>query len=243
VKHLTFALLLTTPSAFAADVPALMNQLVGLRAELETANRELETDLKQKQSELDLWTQKKLELEGQVQKESMRKMQLDEKIARLEARVRREGKQNPQALPQFNKWLEQAQSWVESSLPFRHEQRLATLHTLKERAARGLESLEGLTSELWLFLETEMKMAGDNEFRITDAPGGKAEVARLGFFAMITKTSDDKLQRAVFRDGKWTMDTLSGSDRESAVRLISNMKSKKDSGLYQLPLEGGKEQL
>jgi hypothetical protein len=221
----------------------MMNQLVSLRSDLETSNRELEADLKQKQAELDLWTQKKLELEGQVQKESLRKMQIDEKISRLESRVKREGKMNPKALPTFNQWLAKAHDWVQSSLPFRTEQRLAALDALKERAARGHESLESLTSELWLFLESEMKMASDNEFRLTEVGGGKAEVARLGFFALFAKTPDGKVQKAQLHDGKWAMSTLSGSDQDNALRLINNMKSKKDSGLYQLPLESGKERL
>ncbi len=225
-----------TPTVALADIPALMNKLVALRADLETANREMESELKILQADLELWTTKRLELEGQMQKESLRKLQLDEKVQRLANRVKIESKVNPQAKVELKRWLTEAEAWVESSLPFRKSARLEVIQNLRERADRGLESPEILSAELWQFYESDMKLASDNEYRITDfADIGKAEVARLGLYTLFAKSADGAVRQAVFENGQWAMRDLSDDNKANAERLLNNMKGKRDSGLYNLP--------
>ncbi len=228
--------LILAPVAAQADIPAMMTKIVQLRAELETSNRELEAELKTKQAELDLWTQKRLELEGQLQKESLRRLQLEEKTKRLAARVKAEAKADPKAKAELLRWLAQAENWVRSSLPFRRGPRGEAVQNLRERAERGLESPETLSSELWQFYESEMKLALDNEYRITEVEDvGKAEVARLGLYTLFAKSTDGSLRQAVLENGVWSMKPLADGDRADAERLLQNLKGKKDQGLYVLP--------
>ena len=231
---------LLSPVFAQADTAQMMKDLVKMRAELETMNREMESLQKEKQNELELWTNKKLELEASVQKEHLRKLQLDEKISRLAQRVKSERKANPEAKTLFLTWLDKAHVWVNESLPYRKAQRLAVLASLNERGNRSLESYEVLSSELWMFYESELKMATDNEFRIVeveiDEVPKKAEVARLGLYAMFSRTPDGVLRQSIFENGRWITSVLEAGRESDVVRLLTNMKAKKETGFYQLPL-------
>jgi hypothetical protein len=230
-----------------AEVPALMKDIVALRAELETISRENESLQKEKSAELDLWVQKKLELEGLVQKETLRQLQLKEKAKLLGSKVKVEAKANPEGKAELLAWIANAQNWVQHSIPFRQNHRLAVLKSIEERTQAGLESVELLSAELWRFYEDEFKMAADNEYRITEAPatggGKKAEVARLGLVAMYSRADDGTVEVHKKVEGKWLAQKLSAAESIEAVRLLDNLKAKKDSGLYSLPLSAGKEAL
>lgn len=233
LKVLCFALLLPATTA-QADIPAMMTKIVNLRSDLESSNRELESELKTRQAELDLWLQKRLELEGSLQKETLRKLQLDEKVKRLASRVRVESKSDPKAHAALLQWLSQAESWVKSSLPFRRGPRGEVVQSLRERAERRLESPEVLSSELWQFYESEMKLALDNEYRIVEVEDvGKAEVARLGLYTLFAKATDGTIKQAVFEKGAWSMKMV--EDKSEAERLLQNLKAKREQGLYTIP--------
>lgn len=232
---------LLLPMTGRADPQDLAGRIVHLRSELEGMSREMESEQREGQSALDLWVQKKAELQAALQKEKLRRLQLEEKIKRVSERVRIEGRRDPAARAYLKAWLDEARAWVQNSLPFRREIRLATLDDLSARAAGGLESPEVLVAELWQFYEAEMRMAGDNEYRIMDLPlalaGRKGEVVRLGMFALYARLPNGQITRAVRdSDGRWAMAAVptSGPPAESADRLFANFKNKRDSGLYYL---------
>jgi len=227
-----------------AEVSSLTSQLVALRAQLETLSREVETLSKERQAEVDLWTQKRMELEGSLHKERLRAMQLDEKISRNSARIRNENRGKTVVQGPLLKWIEATEKRVESSLPVRREERLAALEQLRERTLAGVESHEVLAGELWQTLEAELKMASSHEYRIEslflDGPGGesmKAELARIGINAAYAATPDGRVFSARVIKDNWAWLPLEKAEElGEAKRLIGNLKKKKDSGLYHLNL-------
>jgi len=239
MKHLILFLIGTANLNAAAGVPELMKGLVDIRADLETLNREIESAQKEHQAELDLWLQKKLELESSLQREQLRRLQLSEKTNRLALRVKSDSKTNPQAKNRLLAWIAEGRKWVDASLPFRREHRLETLNALQQRAERGLESIESLAAELWLFYEGEFKMAGENEFKIID----NKEVVRLGWAAMYSRDAQEQIHQAIFADGEWISQPAPDANREDLRRLFQNMKAKKKSGLYNLSLAAAKDVL
>jgi hypothetical protein len=232
------------PPVVGAEVSSATSQVVALRAQLETLSREVEALSKERQAEVDLWTQKRMELEGSLQKERLRGMQLDEKILRNSARIRNENRGKTVIQGPLLKWIEVAEKRVKSSLPVRRVERLAALEQLRERALAGVESHEVLAGELWQTLETELKMASSHEYRIEslflDGSGGeatKAELARIGINAAFAATPDGRVFSARMNRGNWAWLPIEKAEElGEAKRLIGNFKKKKDSGLYQLNL-------
>lgn len=235
------------PLGSAADISSLMKQIVDLRADLEILSQDVDQNSKEKQAQVDLWLQKKSELQASLQKEQLRSLQIAEKIKALASRIKIQDQKDPKSQEQLAKWIGNAETWVRTSLPYRRESRITTLLDLKKRSQRGLESQESLAAELWQFYENELKMSGDNEFRIveiqTSSGPQKAEVARLGLYTMYAALPNGQVKQSVLNGGTWTLQDLEGEDLQSAVRLLNNLKAKKESGLYRMPRNQGTEKL
>jgi hypothetical protein len=235
------------PRVLAGDISTLMKQLVDFRGELETLSLEVDQVAKERQAQVDLWNQKKTELQSALQKEQFRRLQITEKTKALASRIKIHEQGDPKSQGLLVKWIKRAETWVENSLPYRREIRLKTLAELKRRGQLGLESQESLVAELWRFFESELKMSGDNEFRIVDVQTSsglrKAEVARLGLYSMYAAFPDGQVKQATVRDKVWSLHDLEGEERANALRLLTNLKAKRESGLYRLPIMQGTERL
>jgi hypothetical protein len=219
----------------------LVQRLTQTRADLETLSKESDSLQREKQADLDQWTQRKTEMEAQVQREKLRQMQIAEKLKRLESRVRVSGKSDPQAQKKLLGWISTFEKSVAQTIPFNLDNRLETLSRLKVRVNRDHEAMEFLLADFWSFVETELKLAQTNEYRIVDVEIAgkkrKCEVARLGLVALFVVTPEGKTLKAAHGATGWTwQDINSSSEQNSIISLVNNLKNKNDSGLYQLPM-------
>lgn len=223
-----------------AETPKILNDLVSIRAEIEILSNELEASKKEKQAELDMWTQKRLEIESNLQKEKLRQVQIEEKKLRHFSFAKAHEKTKPQGKLQLRDAIREAKKWVEVSLPFSKEQRRARLESLESRLERGIESPETLGAELWAFYESEIKLGTKNEFRIIDFdfPRGreKVEAVRLGYYTMFIRQVDGEMKEVVKGDRGWVTNALSKRQKQEVVRLMEDLKQKRRSGVYSLPL-------
>jgi alpha-L-arabinofuranosidase len=117
------------------------------------------------------------------------------------------------------------------------------VESFKTRLASELESLENLSAEVWAFIETEMKSGLETEYRVTEVETSrgleKAEVVRLGHYAMFAALPKGEVQEAHRAAESWTMKPVeSDSRKQEVLRLINNVKSKRKSGLYSDQLFG-----
>lgn len=221
-----------------------VEKLTQTRAEVETLSQEIDSLQREKQADLEQWTQRKTELEAQMQKEQLRSLQIGEKLKRLESRVKLQGKTDPQAQKRLLSWIERFETWVPSTIPFLHESRQDSLKNLKQRAQKAQEPIEFVMADFWSFVETEIKLAQSNEYKIVDIQLAgiqkKCEVARLGLQSLFVVTPDKKILKAVRDAGSWKWkDIESGEDQNSILLLVQNLKNKNGSGYYHLPVDLG----
>jgi hypothetical protein len=239
MEKILIALFMMNNLAFA-ETPKILSDLVSLRSEIEILSSELETSQKEKQTELDMWMQKRLEIESNLQKEKMRHVQIAEKMLRYSSLTKAHEKVEPQGKSQLLGAIREAKTWVDASLPFSKEQRKARLESLESRLESGMESPEILGAELWAFYESEIKLGTQNEFRIIDFdfPQGreKVEAVRLGLYAMFIRQVDGEMKRIVKGENAWVTNALSRKQEQEVVRLMEDLKQKRKSGVYFLPL-------
>lgn len=224
---------------------SLVQRLTQTRADLEALSKESDSLQREKQSDLDQWTQRKAESEAQVVREKTREMQITEKLKRLEARVKVSGKADPQAQKKLRSWIESFETMVAASIPFQREARLQSLSRLKERVAKNHEPMEFIFADFWSFLESELKLAQTNEYKIVDVDISgktkKCEVARLGLLSLFVVTPGGQTLKATKVGGEWKWrDVESSTEQISIQNLVKNLKNKMDSGIYQLPVNAEK---
>ena len=242
MKFLTFVITFLTLSVASADSwEGLVKKLTETRADIESLAKEADSVQREKQADLDQWVQRKTEAEAQVDREKLRRLQMTEKLKRLESRVRVSGKSDPQAQKKLLGWISRFDGSVQDSIPFNRDTRLQTLRRLRERAERGQEPMEFVFADFWNFAESELKMAQSNEYKVVDVELGgkkrKCEVARLGLMALFVVTPDGKTLKAVRGASGWTwQDIETAPEQDSILTLVKNLKNKNDTGLYRLPV-------
>lgn len=242
MKILLFAVVSLTISQSHADSwEALVTRLTQTRADLETLSKEAESIAREKQTDLDQWSQRRAEAEGHVQREKMRHLQMSEKLKSLEGRVKVSGKADPQAQKKLLTWIQSFEESVVATIPFSRDNRLKSLENLRERLAKNHEPVEFIFADFWAFVELELKLAQTNEYRIVDVviagQKRKCEVARLGLMALFVVTPKGQTLKATKEGGQWKWkDIESSAEQSSVISLINNLKKKNDSGIYQLPM-------
>ncbi len=232
----------TMASASAATWEAFVGKLMQTRTEVETLSQEIDSLQREKQAYLEQWTQRKTDLESQVQKEQLRTLQLAEKTKRLESRVKIQAKTDPLAQKKLLSWIERFEVLVASTIPFLQDTRQVQIKNLKIRVQKAQEPLEFIFSDFWSFVENEMKLAQSNEYKVVDITLNgqlrKCEVARLGLQSLFVVTPDKKVLKAFKEAGVWKWkDVESSADQISVLSLVQNLKNKNGSGYYQLPID------
>lgn len=238
---LILSLIVSYSEAHADSWDSLVKGLTSNRAEIETLSKEIDSIQREKQADLDQWVMRKTELQAQVEKEKLRQLQLDEKLKRLQSRVKNDSKTDPQAQKKLIHWIASFKSTVKDSIPFAQTERLETLERLEARVKKAHEPMEYILADLWAFIEDELKLASSNEYKIIDIKINnkkrKSEVARLGLMSLFAVTPDGKIYKASKTDNKWVWsDIHSGKEQESVLALVKNLKNKNETGIYQLPI-------
>jgi Protein of unknown function (DUF3450) len=235
-------LMIVSFSVKAATWENFVEKLTQTRSEVETLSQEIDSLQREKQADLEQWTQRKTELESQMQKEQLRSLQLAEKLKRLESRVKIQAKTNPDAQKKLLAWIERFEVWIPATIPFLHESRQTQLKNLKIRLQKAQEPVEFIFADFWAFVENEIKLAQSNEYKIVDITLNgqvrKCEVARLGLQSLFVVTPDKGVLKASKEAGVWKWkDIESNEDQTSIMSLVKNLKNKNGSGYYQLPID------
>ncbi|MBY0315138.1 MAG: hypothetical protein K2Q26_06440 [Bdellovibrionales bacterium] len=232
-----------TLSLASANWQVMVQQVTQLRGELETLQKETEALQKEKQVELEQWSQRRQEATQGLDREKMRSLQIHEKLKRLQAKVKHQGKVDPKSSQRVLGWIEATERSVQGTLPFQIERRTGELTKLKERVQKGYEPMEFIVADLWAFIESEMKLTQTNEYRILTLKlknqDQKVEVARLGMQWMFAKTTQGEIFALKKKASGWEWAPIEETDQQSSVLLlVQDLRNKNDSGYYQLPRTG-----
>lgn len=232
--------------SFASQWEKMVDQITKMRIEIEVLSKQVDTSAKKENANIDLWSQKKTELEAQLAREQMREKQIHEKIKRLETRVKMDPKMDIHGKKKILNWLSAYETTLAGSAPFHIEKRLETLKSLRQRLDIGHESQEFILADFWLFLESEMKLSQTNDYRIVDVTINgqrkKCEVARLGLQSLFVVTPTGQVLQAVNNGKQWIwVDIEATESKNSVLSLVKNLKNKNTSGYYLLPLSAPQE--
>jgi hypothetical protein len=235
-------LILSVQMSFANNWEKMVDQITKTRAEIEVLAKQTDVVAKREQAEIDLWSQKKTEVESQLAREKMRQKQIQEKLKRLEARIKIDPKADPNGKKKLFDWIAAYETTISATVPFNIEKRMASLADLKNRLSIGHEPHEYILSDFWSFLDSEMKLVQSNDYRIVDVmidgKSKKCEVARLGLQALFVVTPTGQVLRASNNGSKWIwLDVDAEEQKSSVLNLVKNLKNKNTSGYYLLPLD------
>lgn len=222
------------------DTQALANKVIELRKEVELLNDEYKAEREKVLSELKSLSIQKAELASNIRNEEIRKKQLTEKIKKLKTELEQSSVESKELEPIVLAAMNDLQSWVESSLPFKSKERLASINELKTRIQQKEISIIKAANQLWSLIEDEKRLAKETSLHKQSLPiDGKmqlCEVAKVGMFFLYFKAENGAIGMAVKDKGQWTFQSFQNqSQKQQTLAFFESLKKQIRQGFFEIP--------
>lgn len=226
-----------------ADQEALNNlaqELVVLRAEIETLNAELTDLTEQHRATMSSLAAQKGELEASKRREDLRVEELEKDLATNRERAEQAGLATEALIPVANDAIAALKSHVASGLPFKQAERTAAIEEIEDQLNTEALSPARVVNRLWRFYEDELRLARENGLYSQtielDGEPVLADVAKLGVMAMYFATPDGRMGYAAHSDQGWRfVEADGGGERQQIRALFDALEKQIRTGLFELP--------
>lgn len=228
------------PGADSNHLEALAEELVRIRGEVESLNADLNRKQEQHRNEMSSLAAQKGDLEATLRREQLRVDQLQEDLERNRERAEQAGIAGESLVPVAEDAIASLRSHIETSLPFKPQERLAALDEIQTRLETGALAPPRAINRLWGFYEDELRLTRENGLysQVITLNGEQvlADVARLGTVAMYFKTRDGEVGQARRSGDDWQFARL--DDRASVQRidaLFESLQKQIRTGFFEVP--------
>lgn len=241
----TFAVGASVPARAADDATKLAEALIALRSEVEALHDELDTDKRQHKDRMRSLAQRRMELEGEVQRKELEMKKLLQAVERSREDEARASSQANALRPIVAKMIDELEAHVDASLPFKREERLVELTEIDKKLASGASSAPRALNQLWTYIEDELRLSRENGMfsQVVTIDGNEqlAEVVRLGMVMLFFETKDARRGFAVRDEGAWSYQQVDGLAAKHIEALFDAFEKQVRTGYFEVPnaLQGG----
>ncbi|MDT8408920.1 MAG: DUF3450 family protein [Wenzhouxiangellaceae bacterium] len=219
---------------------ALAEELVGLRGQVESLNTDLNRLQERHRAEMNSLAAQKGDLEATRRREMLRIRQLEQDLADNRERAARAGVAGEALMPVAARIIASLQKHIESSFPFKIDERLKGLAEIRSQLESGATEPPRVINRLWRFYEDELRLTRDNGLysQVIPIDGREvlADIAKIGAIAMYFQTRDGRLGHAVRNGDDWRFEvSQSAGDRQQIAALFDSLKKQIRTGYFELP--------
>jgi hypothetical protein len=213
-----------------------------LRQKVEQLAAQVETVQKEQQSLLDVYLQRRQEVQALILREKFRGDQLKAQKVRLGEALKKnrlDAAGAPKAPDWYPPMLARLELAVARGLPL--GEALNEADKIRGTLASGKTTVEMALIQTWFLLESNLKKRTTTEFMLTPVrlndEGQPAEVVRLGDLLAYVRTADGKYGMLTRQaEAKWKLQEFTDKgEREQIEKLLAQFKTNQKTGLYQLP--------
>lgn len=223
-----------------ADSSQMVKDIVNLRAEIDQLNSQIDDLRNRIKMENRNFQTRKAELMASLDRENLRLRELQQEIEKKKQQLAQKGSKNTEITPAVIDGIDLLSAYVENSLPFKKQDRLNQLSTLKKNLQEGSILPDKAANQLWAMYEDEIRLARENGIhKDTVMINGKpyiVDVAKVGMMGMFFKTGDGRYG-VVKKSGQgYTVTMLERSeDKENIDKLFDSFKKQIRTGYFILP--------
>ncbi len=240
------SILLIFPNILRADsdYQMLSKQVIELRKEVEIINDEYKSEREKALSEIKALSIQKAELASNIRNEEIRKKQFSDKISQLRKQITDSSVESDKLEPLVQQTMESLVEWVQNSLPFKKEERLETIDSLKQRLKRKEVTSMKVANNLWALIEDEKRLARETSLHKQTIPiEGKmhlAEIVKVGMLFLYFKTDQGKVGMAEKVDNEWVYKTFDDETKElNTLTFFESLKKQIRQGYFEIPTRVG----
>lgn len=238
-SSLLFALLAAT-LPFPSTAQPLAERLISLRGEVEQLNTELELLREEQRTVLAGLGAQRAELKASVDRQQLAARDAQAKLDAALADASASGASQDVLVPLLLSSIDGLSNQVRAGLPFKNEERLAELATLRSEIERGALPGARAANRLWAFFEDEIRLTRENGLhnQTVEVAGERvlAEVAKVGSMALYLRTPDGRYGQAVRRGETWQFVLTEDAEQQRQIAALFDAYRKQiRQGFFELP--------
>lgn len=232
------ALPVSTVSAQASE--NLVDSIMSLRSDVEQLFGRLQDGRLDHRAAMQSLAAQKADLEAQINRQEISLQQLRVQDTKLSSDIQRAKSESASIKPALETGLITLREAFNNALPFKLEERLASLDELESSIQSGSLSEERALGQLWAAYEDFIRMTRENgvfKQEVTiDGEKTLADVAKVGMVMLFFRTSDGRFGYAT-REQNETVYRVSDNpvEQEQIAALFDAMEKQIRTGFFELP--------
>ena len=240
-RYIVFALAICVTQTVRADnSDGLAVELAKLRTEVESLSQEIEIERTSTRERIEAAANRKAELESELERETRRLKRLEQSLSEHQKLVASQVAAESDLLPVVIENIRSLRSYVNNTLPFQQQSRLATIDEL-ESALTSKQITPGKAAQrLWSIVQDEIRLTKESGlYRQTIQHGDDeklADVVRVGMVFLYFKVPDGALGQAERTAHGWHFVTATNNeDQKRILHLFDSFQKQVRTGLFEVP--------
>ena len=228
-------------AAVSADnVDTLAERLISLRGEVDDLSAELSLQREEQKQRMAALMAQHSEVAAAIKREQRQQSKLRKALAQNREAALKAGADEKALEPVLVSVMDTLRRHIETSLPFKRAERLASLDDVQQQMSSGLLSASRAANRLWRFYEDEIRLTRENglyrQAIEVDGESLLSDIARLGMVLMYFRTADDRYGMAQQSADGWAFRVIDDEqDRRRVAALFESLQKQIRSGIFELP--------
>jgi hypothetical protein len=225
--YTTLLMIVCTNSSANSEIQSLENisqELVEIRHQIANLHDEINLKKDSFRDQIRSYSNQKSDLEVKISRADLNIKDIQRELKKLKESNQQAYKGYDEVKPVVKKSIVNLRQSVQSSLPFKLEERLQALKDIEYRLETNVISPNKAANQLWAFVEDELMLGRSNGIHneTVNISGEKrlVKVLRLGKIAMVVKASDEEYRIMRREKEEWIQEPVSSSKH---IRQLDNL--------------------
>ena len=238
---LSFALsVLLTGNVLYASSQNMAESLMNLRADVEQLNSQLNDEKDTYRASMKSLTRQKNDLEAIIAREDLKIRQLNAELGKVKKQIKKASASTQGLKPLVLKALDDLKQNIETSLPFKTNERLEDVAKIKSQLENDLVTPQKALAQTWNTYGDALRMTKENGlFKQTiklDNEERLAQVARVGTMMMFFRTPDDRVGYVNKDAHGWNyVEVIEKSEKADVMNIFDAFQKHIRTGYFPLP--------
>ncbi len=233
-------LLNISPPVSADTLENLAQTLISMRGEVEELQSQLDMEKQSHRTRMDALSSQMADLSVDNQRQEVAMEKLQQTLVKYEEASAQAKSGDEVLVPVVLAALDDLKQYVQDSLPFKTEERLAGLSELRTQVETRLLSPKKAANRVWSFVEDEIRLTRENGvYSQTINLGGEqrlVDVAKLGSMFLYFQANDNHYGMAIKQTGTWRFVELKNQEEKEQIALLfDSLRKQIRQGYFELP--------
>lgn len=232
------------PDSGNSELEALARQLAKLENDVQLLYDDVKNKTENLRNQDRIFQARKAEVQADIQRKNLRLKQVNQELDKQTELLKSQSEQNRDILPVVFKGISVLRDYINTSLPFKRDERLSQLDDLESKLNPEKPVLlpERALNTLWAYYEDEIRLNKEHGiYKQTvrlDNQNVLSDVVKVGMIGMFYRAPDGRYGVISQRDGGggWTISSLeSEGQREDVTILMDAFVKQIRTGYFELP--------